>query len=340
MNSMAQILGLLLLSFFITSVLLVPFIDFLFKLRMNRTNENKRLDTQNNATAITAKLLAYKHKRPIGAGALIVVVTGILSLWSYGLLGIRSNPAELFILLFTMFSFGLLGLYDDVRKNFNKEKTGFFGLRWRHKLIIQIALGVFIGFYFWLVLGYDFLNIHWLGMVAMGLLYIPMAAFSVVAFANAYNITDGLDGLSTGVLLICLTAFLVLASQLLHPSLALFIAVWIGALLAFLYFNVFPARVELGDTGALAFGATLAVVGLLTGKILALAVISGVFIVEVLSSLIQMLSKHYTGKKVFAVSPLHLWFMHRGWEEPKVVNRFWLAAILFAIFGLWLGVIK
>ncbi|MEK7127890.1 MAG: hypothetical protein AAB838_04180, partial [Patescibacteria group bacterium] len=138
---MAQILGLLLLSFFITSVLLVPFIDFLFKLRMNRTDENKRLDVQNNAATITAKLLAYKHKRPIGAGALIVAVTGVLSLWAYGLLGISANPAELFILLFTMFSFGLLGLYDDIRKNFNKEKTGFFGLRWRHKLIIQTALG-------------------------------------------------------------------------------------------------------------------------------------------------------------------------------------------------------
>jgi phospho-N-acetylmuramoyl-pentapeptide-transferase len=337
---MAQLLGLLLLSFFITSVLLVPFIDFLFRLRMNRTDETKRLDTENKATTITARLLAYKHRRPIGAGLLVIAITVLLSLWSYGLLGIKANPAELAVLLFTMVSFGLLGLYDDLRKNFNKDKTGFFGLRWRHKLTIQLVLGLFIGLYFWLVLGYDFLNIHWLGMVGLGILFVPMSAFFVVAFANAYNITDGLDGLSTGVLIICLTAFLVLASQLLHPALAFFIAIWIGSLLAFLYFNVFPARVELGDTGALAFGATLAVVGLLTGKILAMGIIGGVFIAEVLSSLLQMLSKHYTGKKLFIVSPLHLWFMNKGWEEPKVVTRFWLAAVLFAIFGLWLGVIK
>ena len=337
---MAQILGLLLLSFFITSVLLIPFIDFLFKLRMNRTDESKRLDTANKAASITARLLAYKHKRPIGAGALVVLVTTVLSLWSYGLLGIKANPSELFILLFAMLSFGIIGLYDDIKKNFNKTSTGFFGLRWRHKLILQVVLGAFIGLYFWIVLGYDFLNIHWLGMAPLGILYVPMAAFVVVAFANAYNITDGLDGLSTGILLICLTAFLVLASQLLHPSLTLFIAVWIGSLLAFLYFNVFPARVELGDTGALAFGATMAVVGLLTGKILAMAVIGGVFIAEVLSSVLQLISKHYTGKKLFEVSPLHLWFMNKGWEEPKVVTRFWLAAVLFAIFGLWLGVIK
>jgi phospho-N-acetylmuramoyl-pentapeptide-transferase len=118
------------------------------------------------------------------------------------------------------------------------------------------------------------------------------------------------------------------------------VAIWIGSLIAFLYFNIYPARVELGDTGALAFGATLAVVGLLTGKIFALAVIGGVFVIEASSSFIQMLSKHYTGKKFFEVAPIHLWFMNRGWEEPKVVMRFWIASVLFAVFGLWLGVIK
>lgn len=337
---MSQLLGLLLLSFFITSVLLVPFIDFLYKIHLKRVDEINRVDTQNKAATITSKLLAYKKPRPIGGGILVVLVTAVLSLWSFGMLNVRANPAELSILLFSMLSFALLGLYDDVLKNFKVEKTGFFGLRWRHKLVIQIVLGLIIGVYFWAVLGYDFLNIHWFGMLDMGFLFVPMAAFIVVAFANAYNITDGLDGLSTGVLLICLIAFLVLSYQLLHPAMALFIAVWGGALIAFLYFNVFPARVELGDSGALAFGATLAVVGLLTGKTLALAVIAGVFVAEVASSLIQMISKHFTGKKVIAVAPLHLWFMYRGWEEPKVVMRFWLAAILFAIFGLWLGVIK
>lgn len=337
---MAQLLGLLLLSFFITAVLLVPFIDFLYKTHLNRQKDKTKIDSLNNATPIHSKLLSYKGKRPIGAGILVVLVSAILSLWSYGMLGIQANVGELGVLLFAMISFALLGLYDDIRKNFNKDKSGFFGLRLRHKLIIQIVLGLIIGAFFWFGLKYDFVNIHWFGSLDVGILFIPIAAFVVVAFANAYNITDGLDGLSTGILLICLMAFLVLSYTLLHPALALFLAVWIGALIAFLYFNIFPARVELGDSGALAFGATLAVVGLLTGKILALTIIGGVFIVEVLSSLVQMLSKHYLHKKVFTVAPLHLWFMYRGWEEPKVVVRFWLAAILFAIFGLWLGVIK
>jgi len=337
---MDQLLGLLLLSFFITAATLVPFIDYLYRIRLNRTDESKRVDTQNKFTPITAKLLSHKSLRPIGGGALVVLITTILSLWSYGILGIETRIGELVVLLFAMISFALLGLYDDIRKNFNKGKIGFFGLRWRHKLLIQVILGSVIGGFFYFFLGYDFINIHWFGTLHIGWLFIPLAAGVIVAFTNAFNITDGLDGLSSGTLLICLVTFLVLSSQLLHPTMALFIAIWIGSLVAFLYFNIFPARIELGDTGALAFGATLAVVGLLTGKIFALVIIGGIFIVEVGSSLIQMISKHFTGRKFFEVAPLHLWFMNRGWEEPKVVMRFWLAAILFSVFGLWLAVIR
>lgn len=337
---MTQLLGVLLLSFFITSALFVPLIDFLYKMKIKRTNEKKRVDTLDQATPITARLLDKKPKVPIGGGALVVVVTCILSLWAFGLLGVYARPGELFILIFSMLSFAVLGFYDDIRKNIGHPNSMLFGLRWRHKFIIQIILGLIIGTYFWGYLKYDFINIHWFGTLDVGLLFIPIAAFVVVAFANAYNITDGLDGLSSGTLLICLVAFLILSAELLHPSLALFIAVWMGSLISFLYFNIYPARVELGDTGALSFGATLAVVGLLTGKVFALAIIGGVFVLEVVSSLIQMLSKHFWGKKFFAVSPLHLWFMNRGWEEPKVVMRFWVIAILFAIFGLWIGVIK
>lgn len=337
---MAQLLGMLLLSFFISAVLFVPFIDYLYKLKLGRTNEDKRVDTQNKVASIHAKLLSYKIPRPIGGGILIIIVTTILSLWAYGLLGVRARPEELVILIFTMLSFAILGFYDDLRKNLNRDKLGVFWLRWRHKLVIEVILGLVIGLYFWKVLGYDFINIHWLGIVHIGVLFVPLTAFVVVAFANAYNITDGLDGLSVGTLIICLIAFIVLASSLLDPSLAIFLSIWVGSLLAFLYFNVYPARIELGDTGALSFGATLAVVGLLTGKIFALALIGGIFVVEASSSLIQMFSKHYLGKKFFSVAPLHVWFLQRGWEEPKVVVRFWLAAILFAVFGLWLGVIK
>jgi phospho-N-acetylmuramoyl-pentapeptide-transferase len=110
--------------------------------------------------------------------------------------------------------------------------------------------------------------------------------------------------------------------------------------LLLLAISVAASRFIFAPNVSLAFGATLAVVGLLTGKIFALVIIGGVFVIEVASSLSQMLSKKYRGQKLFTVAPLHLWFMYRGWEEPKVVTRFWILAILLAIFGLWLGVIN
>lgn len=336
---MAQLLGLLLLSFFITSILIVPFIDLLYKWRLQR-HKQTTLDVFSKRTPIFDKLHSWKVGTPVGGGLLIIGVVTILTLWSYGLFGLTAKPWELFLLLFTFLSFGFLGLYDDARKTFGYKNDGFFGLRLRHKLLIQMVLSLIIGAIFYTQLKFDFINIHWFGTIEIGPLFIVLAALVILSFANAFNITDGLDGLAAGLLMICLAAFWVIASSLLDPTLAVFIAIWIGSLIAFLYFNVYPARIWLGDVGALSFGATLAVVGLLTGKILALVVIGGLFVIEVGSSLLQLLSKKFFVKKLFAVAPLHLWFQNKGWEEPKVVMRFWLAGILLSIFGLWLAVIK
>ena len=116
-------------------------------------------------------------------------------------------------------------------------------------------------------------------VVYLGYFYIPFAAIFIVSFANAFNITDGLDGLATGLLMICLVAFGIILGGILDTPLSVFIALWIGALFAFLYFNVWPARIFLGDAGALSFGAMLAVIGLLTGSIFALVVIGGIFVI-------------------------------------------------------------
>ena len=171
----------------------------------------------------------------------------------------------------------------------------------------------------------------------LGLWYIPFAALVIVSFTNAFNITDGLDGLAPGLLMICLIAFGVIAASSIDTPLSLFIALWIGALIAFLYFNTWPARIWLGDTGALSFGATLAVIGLLTGSIIALVVIGGIFVVEISSSAIQMFGWKVLKKPIFKLAPLHHTFLAIGWEEPKIVMRAWLAGIILAIFGLWLA---
>jgi phospho-N-acetylmuramoyl-pentapeptide-transferase len=124
---------------------------------------------------------------------------------------------------------------------------------------------------------------------------------------------------------------------MLDSFLAIFIAILIGSVLAFLYFNVYPARIWLGDVGSLSLGAVLAVIGLLTGKIPAVGLIGGVFVIEVASSLIQILGKKYLGRKLLPIAPLHLYFQKKGWEEPKIVMRAWLLGALFAMLGLYLA---
>src|SRR3990172_1915262 len=151
----------------------------------------------------------------------------------------------------------------------------FIGLRMRHKFLLQWVVGLTAAAILYWGLKIDFVYIPFFGIWRLGLAYLPLAAFLIVGFANAFDITDGLDGLSGGLLLICLMAFWVIALAGLDQVLATFIAVWIGALAAFLYFNIYPARIMLGNMGGLAFGATLAVVGLLSGRMIAMLIIGG-----------------------------------------------------------------
>lgn len=336
---MAQLLGLIILSFVITAILLVPFIDFLYKIKLQRQPQKTR-DMFQKRTPLFDKHHAWKAGTPFGGGILIILVVSILTLWAYGIFGINIKPWELFVLLFSFIGFGVLGLYDDAKKLVYGKTTTFFGLRFRHKFVIQWILAFIIAIVMFKQLGYSFIFIHGVGLASIGFLYVFFAAFTIVSFANAFNIADGLDGLAPGVLVICLAAFLIIASQQLDEALGVFIAVLMGSVMAFLYFNIFPARLWLGDVGSLALGAVLAVIGLLTGKTLALTVIGGVFVLEVGSSFIQILGKKFLGRKIFNASPMHLWLQERGWEEPKIVMRAWLMALLFAIIGLYLAFLK
>lgn len=334
---MAQLLGLILLSLFITGVLLVPFIDFLYKMKFRRLKQ-KTKDMFNKPTPTFDRLNNWKAGTPFGGGILIIAVVCTLTLWAYGILETKINPWELFAIMFTFIGFGVLGFYDDLKKLVNGNKV-FFGLRFRHKFIIQWILAIIVGSVLYFELGYSYIFIWGFGLASLGLLFIPFAAFVIVAFANAFNIADGLDGLASGLLLICLAAFLAITSNRLDQPLGIFIAVLMGSVGAFLYFNIYKARLWLGDVGALSLGATMAVIGLLTGKIIALAFIGGVFIIEIASSLIQILSKRFFRKKVFLVSPFHLLLLRKGWDEPKVVMRLWLLGFLFAILGLYIAFI-
>lgn len=337
---MAQYLGLIILSFFITGVLLIPYIDFLYKIRLQRQKQ-KTHDMFNKRTPVFDKFHGWKVGTPFGGGLLIIVVVSILTMWAYGIFGIDTKPWELFVIFFTFIGFGLLGLYDDFRKLVqNSDELAFFGLRFRHKIIIQMILALVISLVFYTQLGYNFLFIHGFGLAIVGFLFVPIAAFIIVAYANAFNITDGLDGLASGLFLICLVAFLAITTTILDKPLGIFIAILMGSVGAFLYFNIYKARIWLGDVGSLSLGAMLAVIGLLTGKVIALAVIGGVFVLEVGSSLIQLLGKKFLKRKIFPSSPLHLFLQQYGWDEPKIVMRAWLLGFLFAIIGLYIAFIR
>jgi phospho-N-acetylmuramoyl-pentapeptide-transferase len=343
MNSLVFILGLVIFSFTITSILIVPFINILYKMRFQRANQ-KTMDAFGKRTPIFDKFHNSKAGVPVGGGLLVLMVVSIGFVMIFPLLnilglkpvGVYDLHKEMNILFFTFLSFGMLGLYDDVKKFFRFESEHFFGLRMKHKLILQVVLAVIISSMLYFNLGISFLNIPFIGTFHIGMLYIPFATFVIVAFTNAVNITDGLDGLAGGVLMISLFGLWYLSASILDIPLAMFLALWLGSLISFLYFNIFPARLFMGDVGALAFGATLAVVGLLLGKVIALVVIGFIFVFEIFTSSAQLLSKRFLKKKIFPVSPFHLWLQYYGWEEPKIVQRAWLLQIMLTLFGVWL----
>ena len=335
---MAQILGLTILSLFITFILIIPFIDFLYKIKLRRAKQ-KTIDIFDKPTPVFDKFNAWKEGTPFGGGILIVTVVSFLTLWSYGIFNVSVKPWELFVIMFTFIGFGILGLYDDLKKLVSNKDTSFFGLRFRHKFVIQLILALIIASVLYFQLGYSFVFIRGIGLTSLGILFIPFSAFVIVSFANAFNITDGLDGLASGLFLIALLAFLAITTQIDQP-LAIFIAILMGSVAAFLYFNIYKARLWLGDVGSLSLGASLAVIGLLTGKTIALVVIGGVFVLEVGSSLIQILGKRFLKRKILPVAPLHLYFLKKGWGEPRTVMRGWLLGFFFAILGLYIAFIK
>jgi phospho-N-acetylmuramoyl-pentapeptide-transferase len=336
---MTQLLGLTLLSLVVTAILIVPFIDFLYKIKLRRQDQTT-VDPFNKPTPVFDKFNKWKVGTPFGGGLLVICVSTVIFLWSFGVFNVKINPLEIFVILFTFISFGLLGLYDDGKKLAIGVKVPFFGLRLRYKFLLQWGLAFVPATILYTKLGYSFVFIRGIGLTDIGFLYIPFAAFVIVAFANAFNITDGLDGLAPGLMLIALVSFLAISFTNVDQSLGIFIAVLMGSIAAFLYFNIYKARIWLGDVGSMSLGASLAIIGLLTGKTLAIMVIGGVFVLEVGSSLIQLLSKKFLHKRILPAAPLHLYFLKRGWDEPKIVMRAWLLGAFFAILGLYLAFIK
>lgn len=335
-------------------VFLLTSISFLFALfwtplltnTLYRYRLGKRIrdtDVLGQNAPIFQKFHQHKEHTPTLGGLLVwmssaVVIVGV-SLASLPLgepsLNLLSSGAVR-LLLFTLVATGLIGAVDDLLNIFGiGPHRGGFAFWVKFPLYLLVAS---VGAWWFAV------KLEWLdrpfhipgleGALALHWWYVPLFILILVLFAFASDITDGLDGLLGGLLLIAYTAYLAIGLSQNNMPLAAFCGVIVGALLAFLWFNIFPARFFMGDTGSMSLGMTLAVMAFLTNTVIPFLVIGGIILVDGLTSPLQILSKRIFKKKIFLSAPVHHHFQAIGWPEPKIVMRFWVLGAVSAMIGL------
>lgn len=270
----------------------------------------------------------------IGPVLIITIGLNLAALMGNTLIG-----RSILVPMMTLLAFGILGGLDDLAGIRGKHKGE--GLRARYKFLWQSIIALVIAAALHFVLDLRSIAIPSVPeKIDIGLLYIPVAAFIIVSMTNAVNLTDGLDSLAGWTSTIAFACYGVIAFLQGQAYLVVFCFTMVGALLAFLWYNAHPAELFMGDTGALALGATLAVVALMTGQWLLLPLIGAVFVAETLSVVIQVFYfKRTHGKRFFKMAPLHLHFELLGWSETQVVQRFWLAGLLAGMLGIALALL-
>lgn len=283
--------------------------------------------------------LKDKHKKKEGTptmGGLIFIIPTILTVLILLLTNKIEFTSNLFLILFVFLSYGLLGFIDDylIIKRHNNV-----GLTEIQKLFGQLVIAL-IFFFLYLKAGNDtVLNIHTLNInIDFKWFFGIFILFMLVASSNAVNLTDGLDGLAGGLSLIAFLAMGLISWNSTwvsgYSEIAIFCFILVGSLLGFLFFNTYPAKVFMGDTGSLALGATLASIAILSSHEITFIIIMGVFIIETLVSIIQIFSIMYCGKKIFLMTPLHHHFEKLGWDERDIVKTFWVIGLVLAMMGV------
>ncbi|MGI6378828.1 MAG: phospho-N-acetylmuramoyl-pentapeptide-transferase [Patescibacteria group bacterium] len=324
---------------FVVAILSAPLLThFLYKYKLGKKIRNS------GKTPIFSELHAHKAGTPTMGGILIWGTVLALILFFYFLSNILpSNTWQFFnflsrsetlLPLGALIATALIGLVDDWLDVTGKGVFGGGGLKLRHRLIIYTLIAIFCALWFYFKLDWTVIHLPFFGNFEIGAWYIPIFIFIIVATAFSVNETDGLDGLAGGTLLISFAAYGVIAFVMGRYDLATFCAVIIGALLAFIWFNIPPARFYMGDTGAMSLGITLGIIAMLTNNALLLIFIGFIFLIESLSVIIQILSKKIRHKKVFLSAPIHHHFQAIGWPESKVVMRFWVIAGMAAAMSL------
>ncbi|HMH70233.1 MAG TPA: phospho-N-acetylmuramoyl-pentapeptide-transferase, partial [Candidatus Saccharimonadales bacterium] len=300
---------------FLLAMLLTPFYTFM-AYRYKFWKKQRQTSTTGEALEVFTKLHADKFKRNIPTMAGIIGVVSIAAIT----LGFNLNRAETWLPLAALIGGGAVGLLDDVI-NIRGQGLGVAGLRSSLKFLMITILAAFLGWFFYVKLGYTSVHLPYLGDFTLGWVIVPLFVLAVVATSNAVNISDGLDGLAGGLLAISFGTFGVIALLQGHVLLSGFCFTVVGALLSYLWFNIYPARFFMGDVGSFAFGTSLGVVAMLTNTLFLLPIIGIIFVVEAGSSVIQIASKKLFHKKVFLSAPIHHHLEAGGWPETKVTMR-------------------
>lgn len=280
-------------------------------------------------------------------GGLIFIIGTIISLAILWLMGMIDFSSNLFIILMVFVGYAIIGFIDDVLvvRGKTNTKKGNLGLTEMQKLIGQLVIAVIFFYIFMSSGGEPIIWVYTLGIkIHVGWIYGFFILFMLVGCSNAVNITDGLDGLAGGLSVIAFVAFGLIAwgTGWLegYKDIALFCFVLVGSLLGFLIYNSNPAKVFMGDTGSLALGAVLATIAILTRHELTLIIVGGVFIIETLTSIIQIISIKYFKRKIFLMAPVHHHFEKLGWKERDIVKMFWIVGFVLAMmsiaFGVWI----
>ncbi|CAN5123190.1 phospho-N-acetylmuramoyl-pentapeptide-transferase [soil metagenome] len=326
-----------LLSFitFVVAMLLTPvFTHFAYKYKWWKTRKVQEARTQAVDGSKMSVIASMRIKRTIPRMAGIITVVSVTAVTVFGNL----SRGQTWLAVTALIGGGIIGLLDDII-NIRGGGGGKAGMRPLIKLGMITIVASVCAWFFYFKLGYTSVLVPFVGNVEIGLLLIPLAILAIVSTANAVNISDGVDGLAGGLLISAYAAFAVIAVLQGNYGIAGFCMTVVGALLAYVWFNIPPARFVMGDVGSFALGTALGVVAMMTDTIFLLPLIAFVFVVEAGSTLLQIFSKKVFHRKIFIAAPIHHHFEATGWPKTKVTMRFWIIGQVCAVFGVFLALV-